>query len=137
MASDIFVDSSGYFALLNKRDDRHAEARSALATLASQGRKAVTTDYVLDESATLLRARGFFNYAALLLENIRLSEACRVVHVTPQHFNAAATLFLRYHDQNFSFTDCVSFVVMQELRLTDTLSKDNDFKIAGFNPLLR
>lgn len=130
------MDSSGFFALLNKRDDRHTEARKALAGLAVQGRKAVTTDYVLDESATLLRSRGFFNYAALLLENIRFSDACRIVHVTTQHFNAAATLFLRYHDQDFSFTDCVSFVVMREFHLKDALSKDRDFKAAGFNPVL-
>lgn len=136
MASDVFIDSSGYFALLNKRDDRHGEACRILARLASQGRKAVTTDYVLDESATLLRARGFFHYASLLLENLRFSDACRVVHVTTHHFNSAATLFLLYHDQSFSFTDCVSFVVMRELHLKDALAKDRDFKIAGFNPML-
>jgi predicted nucleic acid-binding protein len=36
----------------------------------------------------------------------------------------------------FSFTDCVSFVVMKELRLTDALATDNHFRIAGFDPLL-
>jgi len=36
----------------------------------------------------------------------------------------------------FIDSDCVSFVVMKELRLTDALATDHHFRIAGFNPLL-
>jgi len=42
----------------------------------------------------------------------------------------------RYLDQEFSFTDCASFIVMKDLRLSDALATDKHFRIAGFNPLL-
>jgi hypothetical protein len=56
--------------------------------------------------------------------------------MTPDRFAAARELILKHFDQEFSFTDCVSFVVMKELRLLDALATDKHFRIAGFNPLL-
>jgi predicted nucleic acid-binding protein len=43
---------------------------------------------------------------------------------------------LKHLDQEFSFTDCASFVVMRELRLNEALATGNHFRIAGFSPLL-
>ena len=55
----------------------------------------------------------------------------------PGAFQSRARQFMLKHlDQEFSFADCVSFVVMKELRLTDALATDTHFRIAGFNPLL-
>ena len=136
MSSDVFIDSSGYFAVLNLRDARHNEAREILTQLSARRRRAVTTEYILDETATLLRARGHVDYAAMLLEDLRHSTACQVLHVTTDHFNQAADMFLKYRGQDFSFTDCVSFVVMRELGLHDALTSDQHFRIAGFHPLL-
>ena len=36
----------------------------------------------------------------------------------------------------YSFTDCVSFVVMKELGLHEAVTKDGHFKEAGFTALL-
>ena len=44
-------------------------------------------------------------------------------------------LFRKYHDQTFSFTDCTSFAVMRERSLTDAITRDQHFRIAGFNLL--
>jgi predicted nucleic acid-binding protein len=46
-------------------------------------------------------------------------------------------MFLKHLDQGWSFTDCVSFHVMQELGLGDALTKDEHFQRAGFKALLR
>ena len=56
--------------------------------------------------------------------------------MTPNRFAAARKFMLKHLDQEFSFTDCASFVVMKELRLTEALATDKHFRIAGFNPLL-
>jgi uncharacterized protein len=52
-------------------------------------------------------------------------------------FHAAEKFFLKHADQDWSFTDCVSFCVMKELRLHDALTKDRHFQDAGFIALLR
>jgi predicted nucleic acid-binding protein len=51
-------------------------------------------------------------------------------------FCGGPTFMLKHLDQEFSFTDCASFIVMKELRLIDALATDKHFRIAGFNPLL-
>jgi predicted nucleic acid-binding protein len=47
------------------------------------------------------------------------------------------TLFFQYRDKNFSFTDCASFIVMRETRLTHALTTDTHFRQAGFQVLPR
>jgi predicted nucleic acid-binding protein len=39
-------------------------------------------------------------------------------------------------DKSWSFTDCASFVVMQEQRLDSALTTDSHFSQAGFRALL-
>jgi len=40
-------------------------------------------------------------------------------------------------DKPWSLTDCISFVVMEQLGLVDALSADHHFEQAGFNILMR
>ena len=76
----------------------------------------VTTDYVLDETATLLLARGRGHLAEPLFESIAASKACQMEWVDPDRFHASRQMFLKHLDQGWSFTDCVSFHVMRQRR---------------------
>ena len=58
MASETFVDTSGFYALLVEREEMHERAARILQQAQRRRAKFVTTDYVLDETATLLVARG-------------------------------------------------------------------------------
>jgi len=48
------------------------------------------------------------------------------------HEEHAWTIFERYADQDFSFNDCTSFAVMQELRLSHAFTGDHHFATMGF-----
>ena len=135
-AEPLFVDSGGFYALVSADSAAHERAVEIMHTAAQERRRAVTTDYIIDETATLLRARGL---PKLLAEFFRLTEASQALTIewtSPDRFAAARKFMLKHLDQEFSFTDCVSFVVMKELRLTEALATDRHFRIAGFNPLL-
>jgi uncharacterized protein len=135
-AEPLFIDAGGFYALVSPRSESHELAVGIMNEAMRQRRRAVTTDYIIDETATLLRARGL---TRLLTEFFRLTEESQALTtewVTPDRFAASRKFMLKHLDQEFSFTDCVSFVVMKELRLTDALATDNHFRIAGFNPLL-
>ena len=132
----LFIDSGGFYALVSPESEFNERAVGVMEEAARHRRRAVTTDYIIDETATLLRARGL---TRLLAEFFRLTEeshALTVEWVTPDRFSSARKFMLKHLDQEFSFTDCVSFVVMKELRLMDALATDSHFRIAGFNPLL-
>ena len=136
MARDVFVDTSGFYSLLVRRDNQHQEASRLLRE--SRRRKGcfVTTDYVLDETATLLKARGHAHLVPLLLHTVFSSAACTVQWTDPERFQATCDFFLKHEDQAWSFTDCLSFIVMKHLRLRESLTKDTHFHEAGFRPLL-
>jgi predicted nucleic acid-binding protein len=137
MARETFIDTSGFYALLCEDDAAHATSLNWLAELRARSGTAVTTDYVLDETATLLKARGGGHLLPDLFQLVTGSRAVRVEWMHPARFAKAKDFFLRHTDHGYSFTDCVSFVLMRELRLTDALTTDKHFPEAGFKALLR
>lgn len=137
MARELFVDTSGFYALLVKRDAGHPAARKILRRAAQGRRRLVTTDYVLDETATLLKARGETRLGASLFERVFASNACRIEWTVESRFIQLSSFFLKHADQAWSFTDCLSFLVMKELRLPEALTTDMHFEQAGFVALLK
>jgi hypothetical protein len=135
-AEPLFIDSGGFYALVSAESAPHADAVAIMEESRRGRRRAVTTDYVLDETATLLRARGLTKQLKEFLWLTEASQALSIEWMTPDRFAAARTFMLKHLDQEFSFTDCASFIVMKELRLIDALATDKHFRIAGFNPLL-
>jgi predicted nucleic acid-binding protein len=132
----LFMDSGGFYALVSVESAAHGDAVAIMEESRRNKRRTVTTDYVLDETATLLRARRLTKQLKEFLRLTETSEALSIEWMTPGCFAAARAFMLKHLDQEFSFTDCVSFVVMKELRLRDALATDQHFRIAGFNPLL-
>ncbi len=136
MASDVFVDTSGFYALLVKRDDRHRQAAGFLSESRRRKARFRTTDYVLDETATLLKARGHGHLVPVLLESVFSSAVCTVEWTDAERFRATCDFFVKHEDQAWSFTDCLSFVVMKRRGIRKALTKDAHFREAGFQPLL-
>jgi predicted nucleic acid-binding protein len=99
MANDIFVDTSGFYALLVKADDRHRAASDQLRQARRRKRRFVTTDHVLDETATLLKARGFVHLLSAFFERLLKSQACRIEWTDPARFHDAQGFFLKHADQ--------------------------------------
>ncbi len=137
MANDVFVDTSGFYALLVKGDDQHAAAARVLREGRRRKRGFVTTDYVLDETAALLKARGRLHLLTPLFEKLDASRAFRIEWTDAERFHDVRAFFLKHADQAWSFTDCVSFRVMTHLRLREALTKDAHFARAGFTALLK
>jgi uncharacterized protein len=123
--------------LLARRDPKHQAARKALQRAKADHRRLVTTDYVLDETATLLKARGEGKMAGPLFDRVFGSPACRVEWTDAEQFDNVRAYFVKHEDQDWSFTDCLSFCVMKGLRLDESLTTDVHFEQAGFVALLR
>ena len=137
MANETFVDTSGFYSLLVHKDSMHTAAADYMARAARSQDRFVTTDYVLDEAVTLLKARGHGELIAPLFDAIDNSSAMRVNWTTSERFNEARLFCMRHSDKAWSFTDCVSFLVMQSLGLTAALTSDRRFAQAGFQVLLQ
>jgi predicted nucleic acid-binding protein len=132
----IFVDTSAWYALKATDDRYHDEAILFYDELRS-GRHGslVVTDYVLDETATLLMDTKGGGLAAGFLDEALASKSVRLVWISPDLFREAIKIFRNGSDRRWSFTDCTSFQLMHRLKITDAFALDQHFSEAGFNRL--
>ena len=132
----VFVDTSGFYALLVRGDARHAQARRLLEDMRESGARAWTTDYIIDETATLLKARNLGHLCAGLFALLDEAQALVFSYVDEERFRRSRSFFEKHPDHGYSFTDYTSFVVMREFGITRALTKDGHFTEAGFEVLL-
>ena len=133
MSGRIFVDTSAFLALEDESDQHHREAIGFRdQELLSGNYELVTTSYILDETLTLIRKRLGIRASIDFSRSIRKSGIVRVISVSREVEDKALDLFERYDDKDFSFTDCVSFVVMNDLGLRDAFTFAEHFVQVGF-----
>jgi predicted nucleic acid-binding protein len=137
MASrEVFLDTSGLYALIDRKDVHHPAARTVVERLLRAGRRLVATDYVLAETLNLANARSGSRVALRLLDLIEQSAGIRIEWIGTSRFDLTKAFFRKYAGYTYSFTDCTSFVVMRELKLSQALTTDRHFTQAGFESLL-
>ena len=72
-----------------------------------------------------------------VVRSLQADADVEVVVQTAEQFEAALMLYAQRQDKAWGFTDCASFVLMQERGLTEALAHDEHLSQAGFRPLLR
>jgi len=133
---EVFVDTAGFYALWDQADEHHSRAVKLQKKLAGSKRLFLTTDYILDETVTLLLLRHSHAAASDFLETMEKTRLVKIEWTDSPRFFAAASLFRRHRDKDWSFTDCVSFAIMKETGIQDAFTTDRHFAQAGFSPLL-
>ena len=128
----LFVDTAGWMACADAADPAHVRACAARDRALEDGLPLLTTDFVVDETLTLLRMRMSVAATEKWWLQVDRSTRLRWERITVERFDRARGLFFKYRDKTFSFTDCTSFVVMQELRLSRALTTDRHFRQMGF-----
>jgi len=128
----LFVDTAGWIACANAADPAHKRTVASRDGWLHDGGVLVTTDYVVDETLTLLRVRYGVGVAEAWWRQVDSSSRLRREYIGLDRADKARDLFFRYTDKEFSFTDCTSFVVMRELKLREALTTDRRFQQAGF-----
>jgi len=124
----IFVDTGAWYASAVPDDADHPSAQQWLDRNAAP---LVTTDYIIDETLTLLKVRG---YPALALDMGRMlfgGELADIVLISEEDNQQAWHIFRTFRDKGWSFTDCTSKAVMQRLGIPTAFSFDHHFRQFG------
>jgi predicted nucleic acid-binding protein len=124
----IFVDTGAWFAAAVRNDPDHD---AAMAWIEENRVPLVTTDYVMAETATLIRmrdktARGH-RLAVRVAGSLLREQAAILEKVTDRDLAQALNVFRKYSDHTFSFVDCTSFVIMERLRTSQAFAFDHHF----------
>ena len=128
----LFVDSGAWIALISARDQHHVEADAMFRRVVVQRTQLVTTNLVLAEVHRFLLFRAGPVPARRALEQLEGSARLTIVFASDVHHRAAHGWLARLSDHAISYTDAVSFAVIQAARCAAALSFDRDFQVAGF-----
>lgn len=132
--ADAFVDTSFVVALVNKKDQHHLRALELASEF--EQRSLITTDAVLLEIGNAL-AKNFRAASIQVIDDFLTSSEIQIVNLYPDLFQKAFSLYRLHLDKTWGLIDCVSFVVMRDAGVVDSLTTDKHFEQAGFRALLR
>lgn len=130
---DVFADTVFWIALVVRQDAHHRRAQAWVNRIHE---RIITTTPVLLETASALAPLSWRPHAVALIDHLRQRQDVRIVDLTSGLFDRAWTLYRNRLDKAWSLVDCVSFVVMEDCKLTVALTADHHFEQAGYRAAL-
>lgn len=129
----IFVDTGAFLARYLARDRHHQRALEGWHELPRRSWRVHTSNFVLDETFTLLGCWVSHAFAAERAEAILTSDNLDILRPDARDELEALELFRQFADQKVSYTDCVSFVLMRRYAIVRAFAFDRHFIQAGFD----
>jgi predicted nucleic acid-binding protein len=129
----IYIDTGAFLARHLSRDQYHGQANSFWNSIKKKGEACTTSNFVLDETFTLLGRRAGYDFAAQRARNIYASEWLKILRSEKNDELRAIDYFEKYSDHCLSFTDCISIALMQRKKIKRVFTFDHHFLIFGFN----
>ena len=132
MLEDIFVDSSAWIALADKDDSHHKQAASSYLSIFKNHKTLITSNLVVAETYIVLLKELGHKAAIEFLERIKASPRILKIFSNENIEAEAEGILAKYIDQEFSYVDAVSFVIMKRQKIKRAFCFDKHFVTAGF-----
>jgi len=123
----IFVDTGAWYTVADCSDRHHAEATRFYLDRAPAG-DLVTSDLVVGETWALLAAHLGRPAAQTFWATLRDLQV-PILTLEPVDLEAAWRIAVAFPDQDFSFTDCTSFALMERRGIEDAFAFDAHFLV--------
>ena len=130
----VFADSFYFLAAINEHDEAHPRARQVAQ---SEPHHLITTEWVLTEVGDAFAKPHWRPSFLRMINDLRDDANVRIVEASHELFERAVSLFAKRPDKEWSLTDCISFVVMEEHQVQVAWSGDHHFEQAGFAAVFR
>jgi predicted nucleic acid-binding protein len=122
----VLVDAGSWLAQLDSRDDNHQAAMAIQRGITRHRPRLYVTNFLIDETYTLIRARLNHRLAVRFLDTIH-SSGVILLRITPADEERAEQILRQYDDKRFSYTDATSFAVMERLSIAAAYTFDRNF----------
>ncbi|HEX9565095.1 MAG TPA: PIN domain-containing protein [Gemmatimonadaceae bacterium] len=133
--AELFVDTSAWYPAVVASHPDHAAIAEVLHDALRAGARLVTTNLVVMETHALLLHRANRDVALTFAKTVIEPPTVVVASTLELEQRAVDDWVARFADQGFSLADGVSFAVMKARRITQALSLDAHFAVAGFQVL--
>jgi predicted nucleic acid-binding protein len=139
MKPELFVDTSGWANLIDISQPFHLLSAKAYQNARSQKHKIITTSYIITELVALLYSplRIPRPIVIAFIQSLKTSPYVEVIHISKEIDTKAWELLINRQDKEWSLVDCSSFIVMQDRKITESLTNDHHFEQVGFIRLLK
>ncbi len=125
----IFIDSSYFIAIVDKRDQWHQKALELSNYL--ENKDIVVSSFIISEVLTEIGNRSGGKVAYDLFHYFE--DSCRVVHIDKDLLTESVDVFRKY-DGTLSLADASSIVIMKNMKISEIVSFDSDFdKVDNLN----
>jgi predicted nucleic acid-binding protein len=124
----IFVDTGVWFARFVPDDVDHDRVASWFA---ANVQPLITSDFCIDETLTLIGARKRPSLAIQAGKHFFAQSVARIHFLTPQQIARAWVVFQQRVSAGWSFTDCTSKIVIDDLKLASAAALDRHFRQFG------
>ncbi len=131
-SDNIFVDTSAWVALADRDDAHHKKAASIYPSLLTSHKGLITSNFIIAEVYILILNELGHQPALDFLGKVKASPRILKVYSDEDVEADAEKILKQYHDQDFSYTDAVSFVIMKRQKIKKAFSFDKHFLTAGF-----
>ncbi len=128
----IFLDTGAFLGTYIERDQYHHQALAAWQELKTSTWRCFTSNFVLDETFSLLARRASYRFAAGRARDLLTSGVLEILRPDQETELQALDYFEKFADQQVSFTDCTSFALMKRQRIQRAFAFDRHFALAGF-----
>jgi len=123
----MMVDTGAWYAVADATDRHHQEAKRFY--LEHAGRTPfVTTDLIVAETWSLLSAH-LDRHAAMTFWDTLRETRTPILTIDPVDIESAWRISHDFDDQDFSFVDCISFVLMERLGISEAFAFDAHFLV--------
>lgn len=127
----VLIDSSAFLSLEDADERAHEAARRTLQDFVGSKARLLTTNFVFDETYTLLLTRLGRGRAVVWGEAFRKGKLVQLLRVGEDHEARAWEIILMFEDKDFSYTLATSFAVAESLGIEEAFSLDQHFRQYG------
>lgn len=135
MTPDILVDSDAFVAINRVADVHHEKAVAINKSLLKVSANLITTNYVLQETTTVLSRKMAQQKAREFLSLFRKDTPMLVIHIDKRLDDEASRIFLKEKRDGTSFVDCSNVAVAKTFNIDTIFSFDKFYLDYGLELL--
>lgn len=129
----IFIDTCAFLARYLQNDQFHVQSKETWRELENKNSLLFTSNFIINETLTLLARRAGGRFAAQVAERIYNSSVLQIIRPDEQDEKEAIKLLHRFSDQQVGFTDCLSCILMNKNKITCIFTFDQHFRLWKFD----
>jgi predicted nucleic acid-binding protein len=137
MKAEVLLDTAYAIALSSPNDLFHHRAVQLADELKAAGTRLVTTRAILLEIGNALSKQRHRRAGVMLLNSLEADPRVEIISMSEELYSRALRLHRERPDKEWTLTDCVSFIVMEDRGISEALTTDEHFQQAGFHVLMQ